>query len=164
MKRACAALVCVVMLAACREKAAVLAPDLTVDFGCAANPRPEVIRTFLSAHGFTSFDEERARRREGKTFFAFQIDASDRRRVMIEVIGLRKPESYGSGVDYRLTVTSPPPTAHDHALEDDAVHLVRHTLRCQVHAVNRFENGPDSTTLFNAVFDDLQRRMRARKT
>lgn len=117
------------------------------------------MRAFLSTHGFSSVDEERARHREGKAFFALQIDAFDRRRVMIEVIGLQKPKSYGSGVDYRLTITSPPPTMHDRVLEADAVSLVRDILRCQLHAVNRFENAPESITLFNAIFEDLQRRM-----
>jgi hypothetical protein len=148
------------MLAACHEKTAVLAPDLAVDFGCAANPKPKTVEAFLSAHGFSSVDEEETRRKQGKTFFPLQIDAYDRRRVMIEVIGLRKPKSYGSGVDYRLTITSPPPTRHDNVLEDDAVKLVRDTLRCQLHMVSRFENGADSVRLFDAVFEDEQRRMR----
>jgi hypothetical protein len=138
----------------------VLAPDLVVDFGCATIPRADVISTFLSVHGFTSFDEERERRERGKSFFALQINAYDQHRMMVEVIGLRKPKSYGSGVNYRLTITSPPPTVHDHALEDAAVRLVRDTLACQLHAVNRFENRADSVAIFNAVFEDEQRRMR----
>jgi len=157
------ALILVVALAACREKSAVLAPDLSVDFGCATNPRTAIISSFLSARGFTSFDEEQARRKKGKTFFALQLDAYDRRREMFEIIGLKKPESYGSGIDYRLTITSPPPTSHDRALEDAAVRLVRDTLRCQLHAVGRFENGADSLDLFNAVFEDEQRRMSGAK-
>lgn len=160
MKRACALFLCTA-LAACSEKPAVLAPDLAVDFGCAANPRPQAILAFLSAHGFSSIDEEQARHRKGRTFFPLQIDAFDRRRVLIEVIGLKKPKSYGSGIDYRLTITSPPPTLHDQALESDAVSLVRGTLRCDLHAVSRFENGRDSLELFNAIFEDEQRRMRA---
>ncbi len=117
------------------------------------------MRIFLSSRGFSSFNEEKARRRVGKTFFPLQIDAYDRRRVMVEVIGLRKPSSYGNGVNYRLTITSPPPTLHDRALEDAAVDLVRDALRCEIHAVGRFENGADSVALFNAVFADEQRRM-----
>lgn len=146
---------------ACHEKPTVLAPDLAVDFACGANPKPEDVRAFLSARGFSSADEEAARRNAGKSFFPLQIDATDRHRVMIEIVGLKKPTSYGSSIDYHLTITSPPPTKHDRALEQDTVRFVRSALHCALHNANHFENGPDSVQLFDAVFGDMQRRMKA---
>jgi len=160
VKRAGTLLVLLTTLVACHERPVALAPDLVVDFGCAANPRPAPAIAFLLARGFTARDIEQSRRNEGRRFFPLQIDAYDRRRVMVELIGLQKPESYGSGVDFRLTITSPPPTVHDATLEDDALRLVQDGLHCKVHAVRRFENGPDSIALFNIVYEDERRRMR----
>ena len=161
MKRVKAGLACAaIVVAGCHEKPAVLAPDIKVEFGCATNPSPATVAAFLSRHGFAWSDEEQARRRQGKTFFPLQIDAVDRHRVIIEVIGLRKPRSYGSGIDYRLTITSPPPTRHDDRLESSAVGFVRETLRCEVHDVGRYENDADSSALFDSVLTDLNRRMR----
>ena len=160
MKRSWLTFAFVAALSACQESPTLLAPDIVIDFGCPTNPPAERVMTFLSMHGFTSLDLEAARRKKGDTFFPLQIDAFDRRRIMIEVIGLKKPRSYGSGVDYRLTITSPPPTRHDQALESDAVQFVRGTLRCQVHDVGRFDNDVNAVKLFDSVLADVQRRMR----
>jgi len=162
VKRAGTLLVLLTTLVACHERPVALAPDLVVDFGCTAHPRPALAIAFLSARGFSALDIEQSRRNEGRRYFPLQIDANNRRRVMVELIGLQKPESYGSGIDFRLTITSPPPTVRDTTLEDDALRLVRDGFHCKVHAVRRFENGPDSIALFNNVYEDVQRRMRTK--
>jgi hypothetical protein len=151
-----------VALAACHERPRVLAPDLVVDFGCRADPSRAAIMMFMAAHHFSAFDEESARRRHGKAFFPLQIEGYDNRSVMLDVIGLRKPKSYGSGVDYRLTITSPPPTHHDTTLESNALQFVRITLGCEVHDVRRFENDAGSVSLFKSIFEDVQGRIHER--
>ena len=163
MRRERLAFAFVAALSACYEKPTLLAPDLVVDFGCPTNPSVEAVKAFLSVHSFTSLDLEAARRMKGNIFFPLQIDAFDRRRTVIEVIGLRKPRSYGSGVDYRLTITGPPPTRHDDRLESDAARFVHDTLGCQVRDVRRFENDANAAALFDSAFSDLQRRMRPRR-
>jgi hypothetical protein len=136
-----------------------LAPDLEIDFACRARPSEAMIENFLQGHGFSSFNEERARRRHERGFFPLQIDGYDSARRMLDVIGLKQPPSFGGHVNYRLTLTSPPPTRHDATLEHAAVDLVHGELGCVVNSVRTFENDADSASMFDRVYAEEQSRI-----
>ena len=148
------------MLAACDERPRVLAPDFAIDFRCKAVPNAETVEGFFRRHGFRAFDEEGPREKRGHHFFVLEVDGYDPRRRMFEVIGLRQPASYGSGVLYRLTITSPPPTHQDGRIEKDARNFAERTLHCRVTSASHFENGSESTELFRSVFQQVLRRSR----
>lgn len=147
------------VVAACNERPQVLAPDEEVDFSCRGAPSERAIENFLRRNGFVAFDEERARREREREFFPLEIDGFSQQRRTLNAIGLKEPASRGRRVKYKLTLTSPPPTAHDAELERAAVRFVRDTLRCQVSSVKTYDNGRDSLGMFNRLFADERRRI-----
>jgi hypothetical protein len=155
----CVASLSLLAVSACNERPQVLAPDQEIDFSCHGAPSELAIETFLRRNGFVAFDEERARRERERQFFPLEIDGFNPQRRMLDAIGLKEPPSRGHRVNYKLTLTSPPPTAHDAVLERAAVKFVRDTLRCQVSSVKVYDNGRDSLGLFNRLFADEQRRI-----
>ena len=150
----------VLLCSACHEKTRALSPDYAIDFGCGRRPQVLAVETFMQNHGFKFFDEEGAREKRGHSFFVLQVDGRDPRRVMLNVIGLRQPPSYGGGVAYKLTITGPPPSQHDARLEQDSRSFVSKTLECQIWSAERYDNGPESAGMFESVYGDELRRIR----
>ncbi len=148
-----------ILVVACHQRPEAIAPDAEIDFSCGNAPDENAIETFLTAQGFTHFNEERARRGREKGFFPLQIDGYNSRRWMLDLVGLKVPPSHGGRVNYRLTITSPPPTRHDAALERAAERFVRATLECRVQSLRMHDNGADSISMFDHVFAEEQRRI-----
>jgi hypothetical protein len=154
------ALVSSVMLAAaCNERPQLLAPDQEIDFSCPGAPSEPSIESFLRRNGFVAFNEERARRKRQREYFPLQIDGFSRKRRTLNAIGLQEPQSRGHRVNYKLMLTSPPPTAHDAVLEAAAAKFVHDTLHCHIRSTKTNDNGRESLALFNRFFADEQRRI-----
>ncbi len=149
------------VLGGCHAKPRVLAPDYELDFECKNVPPAKSVETFMITHGFSSFDEEGARRRRGLSFFPIEIHGFDAHRVMLDVIGLREPISRGGAIHYRLTITGPPPTRRDPRLESDSARFVTDLIHCRIQGTHRNFNDAQSAALFGDLFDDEQRRLRA---
>lgn len=148
-----------VLLGACHEKPVPLTPDLKVEFHCAQVPPSGAILSFMSAHGFSGADLEAAREKSGKHFFPLQVDGVDAHRSIFEVIGLKEPPSYGSKVDYRLTILSAPPTTHDPKLESQAQDFLETGLGCRIASIENGTNNDASTRQFDLVYDEVERRL-----
>jgi hypothetical protein len=148
-----------VSLGACHEKPVPLTPNLTVEFHCARVPASGAILAFMASHGFSATDVESGRERNGKHFFPLQIDGIDSRREILEVIGLREPPSYGNAINYRLTILSPPPTAHDPKLQAQAQDFLEIGLGCRIASIANGTNTDASTRQFNLVYDEVRRRL-----
>jgi hypothetical protein len=147
------------LLGACHEKPVPLTPDLKVEFHCAQVPPSAAILSFMTTHGFTGTDVEAARERKGKHFFPLQVDGVDSHRAIFEVIGLKEPPSYGSKVDYRLTILSAPPTTHDPKLESEAQDFLEGGLGCRIASIENGTNNDASTQQFDLVYDEVEHRL-----
>jgi hypothetical protein len=148
------------VIGGCNERSATIAPDLQIDFTCGSSPPAEsAIVDFLHRQGFTAFDEEVARRRREAGFFPLQIDGYNSRQWMLDFIGLQEPPSRGRGINYRLTIMSPPPTVHHDALERAALEFVRESLHCRIQSASTYDNGLESSAMFARVFAEEQRRI-----
>jgi hypothetical protein len=148
-----------VLLGACHEKPVALTPDLKVEFHCAQVPPSAAILSFMTAHGFSGADVEAEREAKGKHFFPLQIDGVDSHRSIFEVIGLKEPPSYGSKVDYRLTILSAPPTTHDPKLESQAQDFLESGLGCRIASIENGTNTDASARQFDLVYDEVERRL-----
>jgi len=147
------------LLCGCNEKARVLSPDLLIAFSCRNIPDPQQIASFAGSHGFAAFDEEGERRKQGRVFYALQVDAVDRNHRLFDVIGLPEPPSFGGGITYKLTITGPPPSHHDLGLETEAHDFIASLPGCRISSENRYDNSAQSAAMFQFVYLDEVRRI-----
>lgn len=152
-------LVATLALSACHEKPSPLTPDLRIEFRCARPPSPNVVTSFMAAHGFYAADVETPRRAKGKKFFPIQVEGFNEKSMVIEMIGLKEPPSLGHAINYRLSILSRPPTNRDPELESDARTFVQTQLGCSVLSAETGNNDDASSGQFAHYFDVVKKRV-----
>src|ERR1700761_5963108 len=111
-----------VALCGCGQKDAI-APDLAFNFTChgaSYPPSENAMETFLTAHGFTAFNEERVRKQYHLRLYPLAIDGDDKYRRMLDFRGINEKasdEPVAQATIFSVGLYSPPPTVHDGKLE-----------------------------------------------
>jgi hypothetical protein len=145
----------------------VLAPDFAFNFTChgGAYPASETaIENFITAHGFTAFNEERVRRQYKLALYPLAIDGYTPDRRMLDFRGINdkngdKPDLHAT--IYSVGIYSPPPTRHDAALEKSLLAFVSSTLKCDVSNISHGDNAADRAVFFDKVYQAEQKRIAA---
>jgi hypothetical protein len=151
-------------LAGC-ERQRELAPDIAFNFRCkgAAYPASEpAMESFLIAHGFAAFNEERVRKQYNLRLYPLAVDGFDKKKRILDFRGINekagdKPEPIAT--IYSVGLYSPPPTAHDAALEQAMLDFVANDLKCAISQVSHGTNGPERVAFFATVYKAEQKRI-----
>jgi hypothetical protein len=142
-----------------------IAPDLAFNFTCHDAPVSEsAIETFLKAHGFAAFNEERVRRQYNLRLYPLAIDGTDSHRRMLDFRGINEKtsdEPVPKATIYSVGLYSPPPTLHDTRLEDATVAFVSKTLKCDVSGFTHGNNAAGRAPFFDKVYQAEQTRIAA---
>jgi hypothetical protein len=142
-----------------------LAPDIAFNFHCngASYPASEsAMETFLTAHKFAAFNEERVRKQYNLRLYPLAVDGFDKKKRILDFRGINekagdKPEPIAT--IYSVGLYSPPPTVHDAPLEQALLNFVATTLKCDVSQVSYGSNGRERAAFYDAIYKAEQKRI-----
>ena len=173
MNRALAPILFAGLLAAlcgCGQDEAI-APDLAFNFTCHGTfdpPSETAMETFLTAHGFTAFNEERVRKQYHLRLYPLAVDGYDAHHRMLDFRGINeKPADEANDAPvptatiFSVGLYSPPPTVHDTKLETATVDFVKTVLKCDVLHFTHGRNEAGRAAFYDKVYAAEQTRIAA---